>query len=47
VPPTILAAAAMVIEEFMRPIARSFSGYYMFGGGEPSDATRYRAGYGY
>ncbi|MFC1793789.1 polysaccharide biosynthesis/export family protein [Planctomycetota bacterium] len=46
VPPTILAAAAMVIEEFMRPIARSFSGYYMFGGGEPSDAGRYR-GIGY
>jgi polysaccharide export outer membrane protein len=29
VPPTILAAAAMVIEEFIRPIARAFSGYYI------------------
>ncbi len=29
VPPTILAAAAMKIEEFIRPIARAFSGYYM------------------
>ena len=43
VPPTILAAAAMVIEEFMRPIARSFSGYYMMGGGEAADAARYRS----
>ena len=46
VPPTILAAAAMLIEEFMRPIARSFSGYYMFGGGTDADALRYR-GVGY
>ena len=46
VPPTILAAAAMLIEEFMRPIARSFSGYYMFGGGTDTDAMRYR-GVGY
>jgi polysaccharide export outer membrane protein len=29
VPPTVLAAAAMVIEEFVRPIARAFSGYYI------------------
>jgi polysaccharide export outer membrane protein len=29
VPPTILAAAAMKIEEFIRPIARAFSGYYI------------------
>jgi len=29
VPPTILAAAAMKIEEFIRPIARAFSGYYL------------------
>ncbi|MFC1793118.1 polysaccharide biosynthesis/export family protein [Planctomycetota bacterium] len=42
VPPTILAAAGMLIEEFMRPVARSFSGYYMFGGGEAEDAVRYR-----
>jgi len=46
VPPTILAAAAMVIEEFMRPITRAFSGYYMFGGGDAQDSTRYR-GLGY
>ncbi len=29
VPPTILAAAAMKIEEIIRPIARAFSGYYL------------------
>lgn len=29
VPPTILAAAAMKLEEFIRPIARAFSGYYL------------------
>lgn len=29
VPPTILAAAAMKIEEFIRPIARAFSGVYI------------------
>lgn len=29
VPPTILAAAAMKIEEFIRPIARAFSGYWI------------------
>ena len=29
VPPTILAAAAMKIEEFIRPVARAFSGVYM------------------
>jgi polysaccharide export outer membrane protein len=37
VPPTVLAAAAMKIEEFIRPIARAFSGYYItqgaYGGG--------------
>lgn len=46
VPPTILAAAAMKIEEFIRPIARAFSGYYIMGGGETQDAMRYR-GIGY
>ena len=46
VPPTILAAAAMKIEEFIRPIARAFSGYYMMGGGEAADAMRVR-GVGY
>lgn len=29
VPPTILAAAALKIEEVIRPIARAFSGYYI------------------
>jgi len=46
VPPTVLAAAAMKIEEFIRPTARAFSGYYIMGGGEASDASRYRS-YGY
>jgi len=43
VPPTILAAAAMKIEELIRPIARAFSGYYMMGGGEATDSARYRS----
>lgn len=46
VPPTVLAAAAMKIEEFIRPIARAFSGYYILGGGTAEDAVRYR-GIGY
>lgn len=46
VPPTILAAAAMKIEEFIRPIARAFSGYYLMGFGATEDVTRYR-GIGY
>ncbi|MEJ2703703.1 MAG: polysaccharide biosynthesis/export family protein [Sedimentisphaerales bacterium] len=29
VPPTVLAWAAMKIEEFIRPIARAFAGYYI------------------
>lgn len=29
VPPTVLAAVAMKIEEAIRPIARAFSGYYI------------------
>jgi len=29
VPPTILAAAGMIIEEFISPIARAFYGYYL------------------
>ena len=29
VPPTILASIAMVIEEFIRPVARAFQGYYL------------------
>ncbi len=48
VPPTVLAAAAMKIEEFIRPIARAFSGYYLMGGGSTDDASRVsRGGYGY
>ena len=43
VPPTVLAAAAMKIEEFIRPIARAFSGYYIMGGGSTQDAARYRS----
>ncbi len=43
VPPTILAAAALKIEEFIRPIARAFSGYYIMGGGEAADAARFRS----
>jgi len=46
VPPTVLAAAAMKIEEFIRPVARAFSGYYIMGGGDTADATRMR-GIGY
>jgi len=30
VPPTILAAIAMKIEEFIRPLGRALSGAYMF-----------------
>ncbi len=47
VPPTILAAAAMKIEEAIRPIARAFSGYYLMGGGSTEDAGRVRGGVGY
>jgi polysaccharide export outer membrane protein len=32
VPPTVLAAVAMKIEEVIRPIARAFSGYYIMQG---------------
>jgi polysaccharide export outer membrane protein len=46
VPPTVLAAAAMKIEEFIRPIARAFSGYYIMGGGDSNDSLRVR-GTGY
>lgn len=46
VPPTILAALAMKIEEFISPIARAFSGYYLMGGGSTADAARIqRVGY--
>jgi len=44
VPPTILAAAAMKIEEFIRPIARAFSGYYMMTAPPPATYGETRAG---
>jgi polysaccharide export outer membrane protein len=48
VPPTVLAAAAMKIEEFIRPIARAFTGYFIMGGGTTEEAVRYRGvGLGY
>jgi len=47
VPPTVLAAAAMKIEEFIRPIARAFSGYYMMGGGTTGEAAARGGGIGY
>jgi polysaccharide export outer membrane protein len=42
VPPTVLAAIAMKIEEVIRPIARAFSGVYVVQGG----GDRYVGGYG-
>lgn len=45
VPPTILAAAAMKIEEFIRPIARAFSGYYMVSTPEATPAGAGAAGF--
>jgi protein involved in polysaccharide export with SLBB domain len=46
VPPTVLAAIAMKIEEVIRPIARAFSGAYLVQQG-PTSATagRYYGGY--
>lgn len=45
VPPTVLAAAAMKIEEFIRPIARAFSGYYIMTPGAYPGAVGSAAGY--
>jgi protein involved in polysaccharide export with SLBB domain len=46
VPPTVMAWAGMKIEEFIRPIARAFSGYYLMGGGSADEARVYgRLGY--
>jgi len=39
VPPTVMAAAAMKIEEFIRPIARAFSGYFITTGGGAGTAA--------
>ena len=47
VPPTVLAAVAMRIEEVIRPIARAFSGYYIVsGGGYGGGYGGYGGGYG-
>jgi len=43
VPPTVFAAAAMVLEELIRPIARAFSGAYILQAG-PSGRDIYRYG---
>lgn len=43
VPPTVLAAAAMKIEEVIRPIARAFSGYYIM---QPEYGGRGAGGFG-
>jgi polysaccharide export outer membrane protein len=48
VPPTILAAAGLIIEEFISPVARAFYGYYLiqnppgtYEGGYSPTASRY------
>ncbi|MFB0524124.1 MAG: polysaccharide biosynthesis/export family protein [Phycisphaerae bacterium] len=46
VPPTVLAAAAMVIEEIIRPIARAFSGAYIVQAGPTRMGGYYGGGYG-
>jgi len=43
VPPTVLAAAAMVLEEMLRPIARAFSGAYIISA-DPTRGGRYPGG---
>jgi len=43
VPPTVLAAAAMVLEEMIRPIARAFSGAYIVSA-DPTRGGRYGGG---
>jgi protein involved in polysaccharide export with SLBB domain len=44
VPPTVLAAAAMVIEEVIRPIARAFSGAYILQSGMNRTERAYGGG---
>jgi len=44
VPPTVLAAAAMVLEELIRPIARAFSGAYIMQAGPTRMGTYYGGG---
>jgi polysaccharide export outer membrane protein len=45
VPPTILAAVAMKIEEFIRPIARAFAGVNIVQSGSSPAGGRYVSGY--
>jgi protein involved in polysaccharide export with SLBB domain len=45
VPPTILASISMVLEEFLRPIARAFSGAYMLETGPDRTSRYYGRGY--
>ncbi len=45
VPPTILAAAAMKIEEFIRPVARAFSGFYIVSTPGPAGAAAGASGF--
>jgi polysaccharide export outer membrane protein len=47
VPPTILASISMVLEEFIRPIARAFSGAYMLQTGPDRTYRYYGGGGGY
>lgn len=45
VPPTVLASAAMVLEELIRPIARAFSGAYMIQAWPTRTERAYGGGY--
>jgi protein involved in polysaccharide export with SLBB domain len=45
VPPTVLAAIGMKIEEFIRPIARAFAGANIVQGGNDSYVGGYDSGY--
>ena len=45
VPPTVLAAVAMKIEEFIRPIARAFAGVNIVQSGSQPAGGRYVSGY--
>ena len=41
VPPTVLAAIALKLEEFLRPVARAFSGAYMVDNPNNSNVSGY------
>ncbi len=45
VPPTVFAAAAMMLEEIIRPIARAFSGAYILQTGPSRTERAYGGGY--